>query len=89
MKKTQRKKKKKKRIVSEVDRNLTCLGCRYFRKKNRGGVLQLVLQQYGQLQNCSSKKTSSNKSNVSAVEPHYRTFSWAKSIHASLDTEVK
>lgn len=26
---------------------------------------------------------------VFAVEPHYRTFSWAKSVHASLDTEVR
>jgi len=35
------------------------------------------------------KTISSSDLSVFAVEPHYGTFSWAKSVHTSLDREVR
>lgn len=75
--------------VSEVDEDLICIGFRCFREKIGHVLSTLFCSNMVNIKTAAIKETSSSDPKVFAVEPHYRTFSWAKSAHASLDTEVR
>lgn len=84
------KKTRKKRIVSEVYNGLICIGSRCVREKIGGAFSSLFCSNMVNFKTAEIiKKNSSSDPNIFAVEPRYGTFSWAKSVHASLDTEVR